>query len=471
MRAVDIIIIGAGPAGIAAAVEAAKLGVVAVILDENTRPGGQIYRRLADPFVVTDIGHMGEDYAQGTRLIEELGKQETEFIDNAVVWGVFADKELAFMRQGKNETLKAQALIISEGAYDRSIPFPGWTLPGVMTAGAALRMVKTGRILPGKKILLSGTGPLQLALGAQLVRFGAEVTAVLEANSLLSLSKFLPRLFGQWKIFADGLRYFWELQKSKVQLLTSHAIVRAHGSEEVEEATYARLDKDWKPITGTEETVEVDTICSGYGLVPSIRISKLCGCAHHYIPHLGGWLPIHNDCMETSQPGVFVAGDCAGIEGALVAIEEGRLAAINACKSLGHISQKESRRLTKPMLKRLRGLRRFESALGEISAIRKGLFNRITDETVVCRCEEVTAGEIRKNVSEGITEMSGVKRLTRTGMGLCQGRICEDSVAEILSMETGRPREEIGFFVERPPIRIIPLEILANEEGNCQRTR
>ena len=459
MKEVELAIIGAGPAGICAAIEAAKANVPVTVIDENLKPGGQIYRQLADSFAVIDKGKLGKDYTQGKELIRELEcyRSKIELIENAPVWGIFADKEIAFLHDDKNEQLKPQKLILTEGAYDRPMPFPGWTLPGIFAAGGAQRMVKTERVLPGKRILLAGTGPLQLVLANQLLQAGAEVVSVLEAASVMAVGKYLPRFWGQWELLGDGLRYLWGLRSHNIPYLMSHAIIEARGEEEVKEAVYARVDRNGKPKPGTEKTVKVDTICLGYGLIPSARLSRLCGCEHNYDPWLGAWIPCHDENMETSLPGVFVAGDGAGIGGALVAMEEGRLAAIKACQQLGCITEEEAQRRSLPVFKKLRGLRRFESALNEIFSIRKGLFTRITDDTIICRCEEVTAGEIRQIIADGASGIPEIKRLTRAGMGNCQGRMCESTIAEMISMETKQPVEKMGWFSPRPPVKPYPL--------------
>jgi len=466
VREVELAIIGGGPAGICAAIEAAKYGVEVTLIEENSRLGGQFYRRLADGFTANQR-QLDKYYVRGTKLIAELEYgRKVEVIENALVWGIFPDKEVAYLRDDKTETLKAQRLILAEGAYDRPVPFPGWTLPGVLTAGAALKMVKIEKVLPGERILLAGSGPLQLLLAAHLVRTGAKVVAVLEASPLDNAWKHLPHLWGQWELLKDGLGYLWELRKAKVPLLRGHVIVEAKGEEQVCQAIYAKVDRDWQIVPGTEKNVEVDTIITGYGLIPSGRLSRLCRCPQKWDPYLGGWIPEHDEYMETALPGIFTAGDCSGIEGAAVAAEEGRLAAIKICQELGRITPEETSRRCSPIFKELRGLRRFESALNSIFATRRGLLARIPDEVIICRCEEVTAGEIRNVIAEGITSINEIKALTRAGMGPCQGRMCAPIITEMVSIETKRPVEEVGFFAPRPPIKPIPLVGVARHKSS-----
>lgn len=463
MRDVELAIIGAGPAGISAAIEAAKLGAPVTMIDENPKAGGQIYRQLPDAFIVQDINQMGRDYLEGRKLLEELDRYRSkiEFLDNAIVWGVFSDRTVEFVYRGKNQTLKAKKLILSEGAYERAMPFPGWTLPGVFATGGVQKIVKTQRVLPGKKFLLTGTGPLQLVVAQELIRAGAEVVGVLEAASTKRLWTNLPKLWRQWELVKEGLGYLNELRKAKVPFLYSYGIVEAHGTDYVTGAKYAKLDKDWRPIPGTEKTVEVDGICVGYGFIPSIRLSNVCGCSHEYHHEMGGWIPEHDVYMETSVPGVFVAGDRAGVMGSMVAVKEGRLCCISACSQLGWINEDKAESLFAPILKKLKGMRKFQAALGEISAIPIGWFSRVRDDTIICRCEEVTAGEIRELVGYGAIHVNDFKRFTRAGTGHCQGRMCESSISALVAMEKNIPWEETGYFTIRPPIKPILLKELA----------
>jgi len=458
MREVELAIVGAGPAGMAAAIEAAKSGVKITLIDENPKPGGQIYQQLPGSFSIRDINQMGKDYVQGQKLLEKIDKygSNIDFLEGAVVWGAFEDRTLEIVYQEKNQTLKPQKLILAEGALERPMPFPGWTLPGVYAAGGVQRMVKTQRVLPGKRFILTGTGPLQLVVANQLIRAGAEVAGVLEAGSAEGWWKHLSKIWGQWELVKDGLRYLNELRKAKVPFLSPYGIVEAHGNDHVTGATYAKLDKDWKPIAGTEKVLELDTICVGYGFIPSIRLSELLGCKHRYHHNLGGWISEHDIYMETSVPGVFVAGDGAGVAGSMVAIEEGRLCSMRACNQLGRIKESELERLSSPIFKKLKEMRKFRTALDELSAIRPGWFTRIRDDTIICRCEEVTASEIRKRIAEGATNVNEIKFFSRAGMGHCQGRMCESSLQALLTLETNRPIEEVGRLTSRPPIRPIP---------------
>ena len=223
----------------------------------------------------------------------------------------------------------------------------------------------------------------------------------------------------------------------------------------------AEVDKNWRPKPGTYRTLKVDTLCVGYGFVPSVELTRLAECEHRYDPLLGGWIPVRNDCMETTVPDVYAVGDCTGIAGSLVAIEEGRIAGLAAARRLGYLTPTEARKRMAPSRKRLAGLKRLRQVLDRISVPRAGLYELAKDDTIVCRCEEITLGEVKAALAEGATDMKEVKRMTRTGMGNCQGRMCGPAMQEIIAREIGVSPDRIGYLNPRPPVRPIPLGVLA----------
>jgi thioredoxin reductase len=227
-------------------------------------------------------------------------------------------------REDRSELLHFKKLILATGAQENALVFPGWTLPGVMGAGAAQTIVNIHRVLPGKKVLMVGAGNVGLIVSYQLLQAGADVVAVVEG---------LPRI-GGYGVHAAKIR------RAGVPILTKHTILRADGDGCVQSATIAGVDEHWQPIQGTEQTLEVDTICLAVGLEPMAELAWMAGCEFVYIPSLGGHVPVHDDNMETTVPGIYVAGDIAGIEEASTAMEEGRLAGLAAAEALGYASEK-----------------------------------------------------------------------------------------------------------------------------------
>jgi len=469
LKEFELMIIGSGPAGLAAAVEAVRAGARVALLDENPRPGGQIYRQISSGFEVSDARMLGRDYMRGQKLLDEFDsiRNQLEYLDETLVWGILADNELAFLRGDESNSVRFRKLIIALGAYDRPVPFPGWTLPGVFTAGGAQRLVKTQRVLPGEKILLTGTGPLQLALANQITDAGGKVVAIAEAGHIHSRLGLLGASWGQWQLISDAWHYLWGIRRAGIPLWRRHIIVEARGDGQVEEAVVAEADEHWHPKPDTQRTLSVDTICVGYGFVPSTEMTRLAQCEHRYDPLLGGWIPVRGESMETSVPDIYAAGDCTGIAGSLVALEEGRIAGLAAAQSLGYHSEDEAARSMEPIRKRLAGLKRLRRVLDEISLPGPGLYQLAKDDTIVCRCEEITLAEIKEALVDGANDMNEVKRMTRMGMGNCQGRMCGPALQEIIAREKGLSAADIVYLNPRPPVKPIPLTALS-EHGEIK---
>ncbi len=470
MKNPELIIIGAGPGGIAAAVEAARAGVSVKILDENPKPGGRIYSQLNDGFKLVNPGFLGPDYEKGKALFTEFDafREKIDYLHDALVFGIFENRVMAYHQAGIGQRLSFNKLIVATGAYDRPVPFPGWTLPGVLTAGGAQTLVKMQRVLPGRNILFAGTGPLQLVVATQVLDGGGTVEAILEAGAINNWLKLLKGFSRNWGLLTDGLQYMRAIRKAGVPLLRKHIILEARGDNQVEEAVIAEVDKDWRAIEKTRRTLKVDTICLGYGLVPSVELTRLVDCQHRYAPDLGGWIPARNEDMETSVPGVFAVGDGAGVAGSAMAMFEGRIAGISTAQSLGYISPGEARKRKKPYLNNMKKVGRLRDALNRISYPRAGLFELANDDTIICRCEELTLGDIKSAISKGTIEMNELKRMTRMGMGRCQGRMCAPAVQEIIARQTQTPAAEIGYLNQRPPTKLVPIHVLESLPGEFE---
>ena len=336
------IVIGAGPAGLCAAIELKKAGAPVILMDENSKPGGQLFKQIHKFFGSQehkagvrglDIGrellaeslHLGID----VRLLTEVVGIER----NLSVWAV--------ENRSRSYTVDAAALILATGATENALSFPGWTLPGVMTAGCAQTLINVHRVLPGKRVLMIGSGNVGVIVAYQLMQAGAEVIAVIEA---------LPRLGGYGVHTA-------KVRRAGVPFRTSTTILRAEGRESVERAVIARIDERFKPIPGTEETFDVDAICLAVGLTPSIELSCLAGCRQTYVPELGGNMPAHDEYMRSSMESVYVVGDIAGVEEASTAMEEGRLAGVHAAWAMGYMDEETMRARTAETMERLKSLR------------------------------------------------------------------------------------------------------------------
>jgi hypothetical protein len=307
---------------------------------------------------------------------------------------------------------------------------------------------------------MAGTGPLQIAVAAQLVQAGANVVGVLEAARIGSLLSSGPRFWRRWDRLGEGIQYWRILRSAKVPLLTGRTVVRALGTSYLSGVVTTKIDDDWSPVPGTESRIEADTLCLGFGLVPSTNLAALLGCQLAYERSLGGHVPVHDHCMQTTRPGVFVAGEAAGIGGAKVAELEGRIAGIAAAQQLGKGHPKEASKRIEACQRELTQELRFARSLNETFAVKPGLLNLLTDDTVICRCQEITAGQIRRDRAAWQSNLDALKIVKRVGMGNCQGTTCETIVAQLLAKETGKTMADIGTYHIRSPLKPIPLGAL-----------
>ncbi len=327
----DLVVVGSGPGGLSAALEAAQAGVQVTIIDAYPAPGGQYYRQPPERLVSQSTQHQ----RQGQALFRKVQAAGVKIISNTLVWNAGPDKTLVYSDAQGTGRIKARAIIIASGAYERPVAFPGWTLPGVLMTGGAQAMLYQ-HILPGKRVLLAGTGPLQIVVAKKLLDAGAEVVAVLEGSQLLVKGiRHATALWGQWERLAEGAGGMAALLRKGVPYRTGWGILAAHGSKEVEGATIARLDQDWRPIPRTEKEIVCDTVCIGYGFVPFNTLSRLIGARQVWLPALGGEVPERDEVMQTSIPGIYAVGDGAGIGGVRMSLIEGRVAGRAAAFQLG----------------------------------------------------------------------------------------------------------------------------------------
>ena len=457
----ELVVVGAGPAGMEAAIAAAEAGSPVTLIDGYPRPGGQYFKQLPTPLKSNDETARQKQAEFLFRRLEETGR--VRLFNETIAWNAYPAEEegewvLSLYGPHAPDSLQTKTLIIASGTYDRPVPFPGWTLPGVMTAGAVQILLKTQRILPGRRFLLSGTGPLQLAVAAQLVYAGAEVVAVLEAAHIgLGQIRHIPALWRQWAKLGEGWEYWRTLQRAGVPLRYGHAAIEARGKDCVEEVVTARLDTHMNIVLGAEQTVPADTLIIGYGFLPSNELTRLLGCEHHYVAEQRYYVPTRDDKMQTSQPGVYAVGDGTGVGGAELSRLEGRIAGLAAAWRLGHLDTTATQAAIAREQPALVRERRFARMLTELFAVGSGLISLAKDETCVCRCEEVTKGEIVEAIEMGCHSLIWIKRMTRAGMGMCQGRICGQWIVELLSEQLGLDPSQMILDTVRPPIRPVPI--------------
>jgi NADPH-dependent 2,4-dienoyl-CoA reductase/sulfur reductase-like enzyme/bacterioferritin-associated ferredoxin len=436
----------------AAAIEARQLGIETILIDSAPALGGQVYRQTPPEFA-------DNPEPAAKNLIDKFTRLEIPTYQDTMVWGIFQEEGNQLLcLYGPDEVprrILAKTVILATGAYERPAPFPGWTLPGVMTVGAALIMVKHQHILPGRRIMISGTGPLQWVLAHKLIDAGAETVQVLDANPFPWHGLgYLPRFWGQGERLREGFDAFQAMWRSGQSVRWGQMVLAAHGENRVETVTFGRVDGS------NQKTIPVDTICMGYGFIPAVQLSCQAGCEHIYAEKLGGWIPKRSDWLETTIPGVFSAGDGAGIGGKDTAFHEGQLAALGAAQVLGKTIPAKRAALVRQHLARQK---QFAEVLNTLFPFPAQSLQTLTNETYLCRCEGVRVSEVRQMILEGATTLGILRKLTRAGMGRCQGRFCGPTLAALLSQQTGQPLNQLELPTPRPPVMPIPLHGLGEE--------
>jgi NADPH-dependent 2,4-dienoyl-CoA reductase/sulfur reductase-like enzyme len=451
--ACDVLVVGAGAAGMLAAAHAAEAGLDVLLADERPKLGGQFYKQ---PVGAVDEAALDPQYRAGRALVARLERSGATVLSQTTVWGAFGPHELAAYAPGESLVLRPRRLVLATGAYERGVPLPGWTLPGVMTTGAAQTLLRAYQVVPGRRVLVAGNGPLNMQVAAEIVRAGGTVAALAElaprpvpgrvvaATRMLALAPDLIR---------DGFGYQATLRRAKVPTRHRTALVRAEGGASVERATIARIDEHGRAVPGTEETFAVDAICTGYGFLSSSELARAAGCRHAFDEQQGQLVVVHDGRGRTSVDDVWSIGDGAGVAGARVARALGTLAAVDVVRSLG-LEPGEALLGEERSATRAHGrASRFQDALWQLYRGPRLDDRLAADETLVCRCENVTRSAIGAAVSERIEHVGAIKRATRAGMGGCQGRYCGVVAAAMSGRERGAALGERSLFAPSAPIR------------------
>lgn len=460
-QTLDVVVVGAGPAGLTTAGAVSRLGLSTLLIDEQSAPGGQIYRgveavRQRRP---ADLDIIGRDYARGAQLAARLRASRAAYLAGAAVWRLDADDDTAtvsYVLDGRSDTMTARHLVVATGAMERPVPIPGWTLPGVMTAGAAQIALKSAGLVPEGRVVLAGTGPLLYLAAVQLLAAGAEIAAVLEttgsadhARAAAALPGALPGL----DYLMKGLALRRRIRRAGAPLRSAVRDLAVLGEDR---AAGIRFTAD-----GKTEEIAADLVLLHDGVVPNAQATRQLGCRHLWHRQQRYWRPEVDGWGRSSLPPVSVVGDGAGILGAAAAELTGALAALDIGHRLGRLSRRERDRSALGLRARLARHRAFRRFLDQLYPPSGDILAVGDDGTIVCRCEEVTAGEIRHCVGLGAMGPNQLKAFTRAGMGPCQGRLCGLTVAEIVAAARDRPVEEIGYWRVRPPIKPVTLGELA----------
>jgi thioredoxin reductase len=447
----DVLVIGGGAGGLSAAIAAAEAGAQVMLIDERHQPGGQYHKQPA--------AHRGEapfandrQFSDGRALIERARRAGVEILERTEAWGAFAPMTVGITGPAGAALVRPRRLIVATGAYERGLPVPGWTLPGVMTAGAAQTLLRTDGVLPGRRVLVCGNGPLNLQIALELQRAGAEIVAVAElaqrpgpgqARALWRMASSAPGLLRQ------GVAIIGALRRQGVPVLHGHVMLRV---EREGAALAATLGPGAGSTPGTRFVA--DAVLMGYGFQPSNELLRALGCAHDLDTARGHLATRRSADCETTVTGVYAVGDCCGLGGAPAAREEGTIAGAAAARSLGFTATDGAVAAARVRLERHR---RFQDGLWSVFAAPRLQLELAEGDTVVCRCEEVTLAAVEAALSDGCPTIGEVKRRTRLGMGSCQGRYCAPLLAHTLAWQHGRALDDRALFAPRLPAKPVAI--------------
>ena len=453
-RRYDIAVIGAGPAGMAAAIEAAHHGASVALFDDQPSPGGQIYRAIA----TTGPSHdsiLGPDYEAGRGLVAALAASTVERFAGATVWMVTPEREIAVTQNGESWRATASRIVLAPGAMERPFAIPGWTLPGVMTAGGAQNLLKASG-LAAKGAVFAGSGPLLYLVAAQYVRAGVPPKAVIDMTPWSNRAGALRHAVGAlrgWPTLWKGVGLIAEIRRARVPIIHGVTQLRVEGGRSASGLSWYR--------NGTRKTIETGHVFLHLGIVPNVNPAMAIGCAHAWDADQLCWRPVTDRWGNSSVEAVAIAGDGAGIGGAVAAEMQGRIAALDAVRALGCLQSAQRDAGACPLACRLAAEWRVRPFLDRLFRPPQALIAPRDPATVVCRCEEITAGAIRKAGALGGAGIRQVKAFTRAGMGACQGRTCAATVAAILAEEANRSMDEVGAASYRFPIKPVTLNDIA----------
>ena len=495
-----VAVIGAGIGGISTAHTLAGLGLKIVLIDENPHMGGQFLRQ---PFRPKGSGTHGTGHDSGhgarSRLLDRILPDPmvqagtalaeavsapgagVDILHPAQVLGIFPDRRIWIMacpaagpaagQAARLMEIKADILVLAAGAREQYLPFKGWTLPGVMSLGAVQILMKSHRVLPGACTAIAGTSPLMMALAFDLLAYRGHVSALADSHSMLWKIGQLPFFVRHFSKLAQGARYAARLLWHRVPLLNGYSILEAQGHERMSRAVFARTGPDGLPIPGTDTVRQVDSLAVGHGFVPNIELPAQAGCRVTYDPALGGWAAAVTADMETSVKGIYAVGETTGIGGAEQSWVQGKIAGMAILERLGciHPLQRRWDRFAKTRQKlygRANTCRSYGTLLNRMCRVSATAYGRIPDDTVICRCENITMQTIKQAVRNGFTSWSSIKKATRCGMGRCQARICGPIIQRILQALSGTEPDTIGPPVSRAPVKNLPVRLLISAAEN-----
>ncbi len=458
----DVVIVGAGPAGLSAAIEAGKYGLDVMVLDEQPTPGGQLYRNI-EQAPNERLSLLGSDYQQGLNLINRFRASGVDYVGNAVVWKIESKGSIFFSRHGKSTEISAKAIVIAIGATERPVPFLGWDLPGVMGAGAMDANFKSSGIIPTGPVVLAGSGPLLFLAAGHLISLGVQISAILDTTqrgAMLSSLRHLPKALMRTNYLLKGIGMLAKLQKSGVPWVRGVTKYSAEGRDCVESVYYRTLSKSGR--------IFAQVLLTHEGVIPRCDFTLQMQLPHLWNPVQHYWYPQTDIFGKTHEDRIYVCGDGAFVHGGIPAALKGALAVLDIAERLKVLDTKQKEDASRIVSKELSWELAPRQFVDAMYRPRSSMY-AIEDEVLVCRCEGVRMKEIRAAVVEGSRDANVIKALTRCGMGPCQSRMCGIALEAIIADHLGEDPDKIPPVHIRPPVRNLTFSDLAQVELiNCE---
>ncbi|MFM2476898.1 FAD-dependent oxidoreductase [Celerinatantimonas sp. MCCC 1A17872] len=448
----DLIVIGAGPGGLAAAVTASNLGLDTLVVDEQPEPGGQIYRSM-ERSREENIDTLGKDYFAGKPLVEMFRSSTVTYMPSTTVLNIANQFELDVLCKGVTYRVRGKRMIVSIGAAERPVPMKNWTLPGVMGAAAADILFKSADMVPDGPVVIAGSGPLLLLAACHLVDNGACIAAMVETASFkdyLKAAPFLPQAWPRANYLLKGLQMRLKLKRAGVPLYIGCRELEVLGEERAEGFRFS--------YRGKTKEIAAQSVLLHEGVVPNLRLSQALNCEHEWYEPQRYWKPKLDEWGQTSVDGLSIAGDASGIGGGPIAASTGHLAAIDTAYKLGKITDQERDSLATEHRKQLKRDRSIRPFLDHVFPPNRQTLNPEDDDVLVCRCEEITVGQIREAIAQGARHPAQIKGKTRSGMGPCQGRMCSATLSEMIAASCKIDIKEVGTLHVRTPIKPLSIE-------------
>ena len=444
-----VVIVGAGPAGIRAAQTLAAHGLRPCLVDEALQGGGQVYRRAPGNFQRPASQLYGFEARKAGAVHEALDAlhAQIDYRPDTLVWNA-EDGHLHTLSQQRVGTIQYDHLLIATGATDRILPVPGWTLPGVYSLGAAQIALKAQGCAIGERVVFAGSGPLLYLVAYQYAKAGARVLAVLDSSPFGAQVAALPRLLLQPSTLAKGLYYRAWLTAHGIAVHQGATLVEVVGEQKVEAVTWQRA--------GSQYSLACDGLAFAHALRSETQLADLLGCQFTWSPLNRAWLPSRDRAGRSSVPGVYLAGDGAGIMGADAAEMAGERAALALLEDMGITIDSERGPQLERQLARIQG---FRVGLEAAFPFPDNWAGQAPDQLMLCRCEEISVGEVRQVVAQGHTDINRVKAHCRVGMGRCQGRMCGSAAVEIIAQATACSPQQVGRLRAQAPIKPLPFGV------------